>query len=336
MVSRHGGSPTLVESSWGDPVDEKGMLEAAQKCKPRIVAVVHAETSTGVLQPIEPIREICERFDSLLLVDTVTSLGGHPVEVDSWGIDLCYSGTQKCLSCPPGLGPITVSAKAEQRLKERTSKCRSWYLDLNLVNSYWGSDRSYHHTAPISMNYALLETLNMVMEEGLQQRWDRHRRNHQAQVAGVEGLGLRMYVAPEHRLWSLNTVTIPEGVEDAQVRSQLLSEHNLEIGGGLGELAGKVWRVGLMGENSRSQSVLYFLFALEKCLKSQGFQCQPGAGVQAAAAFYTGDPATREGDAPPLPDLERASCRLTPTLEKGTKFLKIVRAFNRIVMRKEA
>ncbi len=297
MVSRHGGSPTLVESAWGDPVDEKGMLEAAQKCKPRIVAVVHAETSTGVLQPVEPFREICDRFDSLLLVDTVTSLGGHPVEVDSWGIDLCYSGTQKCLSCPPGLGPITVSAKAEQRLKERTSKCKSWYLDLNLVNSYWGSDRTYHHTAPISMNYALLETLNMVMEEGLQQRWDRHRRNHQALVAGIEGLGLRMYVAPEHRLWSLNTVTIPEGVEDAQVRSQLLSEHNLEIGGGLGELAGKVWRVGLMGENSRSQSVLHFLFALEKCLKKQGFQCQPGAGVQAAAAFYIGDSATHEGEA---------------------------------------
>jgi len=286
MVRRHGGSPTLVESSWGDPVDEKGMLEAAQKCNPRIVAVVHAETSTGVLQPVEPFKEICDQFGSLLLVDTVTSLGGHPVEVDSWGIDLCYSGTQKCLSCPPGLGPITVSEKAEQRLRQRTSKCKSWYLDLNLVNSYWGADRTYHHTAPISMNYAFLETLNLVIEEGLQKRWERHRLNHQAFVAGIEGLGLQMFVAPAHRLWSLNTVTIPEGIDDAKIRAQLLSDHNLEIGGGLGELAGRVWRVGLMGENSSSENVLYFLFTLGKCLKKQGFKCDPGAGVQAAASFY--------------------------------------------------
>lgn len=286
MVRRHGGSPTLVESSWGDPVDEKGMLEAAQKCNPRIVAVVHAETSTGVLQPVEPFKEICDQFGSLLLVDTVTSLGGHPVEVDSWGIDLCYSGTQKCLSCPPGLGPITVSEKAEQWLRQRTSKCKSWYLDLNLVNSYWGEDRTYHHTAPISMNYAFLETLNLVIEEGLQKRWERHRLNHQAFVAGIEGLGLQMFVAPAHRLWSLNTVTIPEGIDDAKIRAQLLSDHNLEIGGGLGELAGRVWRVGLMGENSSSENVLYFLFALGKCLKKQGLKCDPGAGVQAAASFY--------------------------------------------------
>jgi alanine-glyoxylate transaminase/serine-glyoxylate transaminase/serine-pyruvate transaminase len=292
MVRRHGGSPTLVESSWGDPVDEKGMLEAAQKCNPRIVAVVHAETSTGVLQPVEPFKEICDQFGSLLLVDAVTSLGGHPVEVDSWGIDLCYSGTQKCLSCPPGLGPITVSEKAEQWLRQRTSKCKSWYLDLNLVNSYWGADRTYHHTAPISMNYAFLETLNLVMEEGLQKRWERHHRNHQAFVSGIEGLGLQMFVAPAYRLWSLNTVTIPEGIDDAKIRSQLLSDHNLEIGGGLGELAGRVWRVGLMGENSSSKNVLYFLFALGKCLKNQGFSCDPGAGVQAAASFYAQNQAT--------------------------------------------
>jgi alanine-glyoxylate transaminase / serine-glyoxylate transaminase / serine-pyruvate transaminase len=286
MVRRNGGSPTLVEARFGEPLSETKMLEAAEKCRPRIIAVVHAETSTGVLQAIEPIRDICDRFGSLLLVDTVTSLGGHPVRVDSWGIDLCYSGTQKCVSCPPGLGPITISFKGQERLKERTTKCKSWYLDLNLVNSYWGSERTYHHTAPISMNYALLEALQIIVEEGLEHRWDRHRQNHRALVAGIEGLGLQMHVAPECRLWSLNTVTIPEGVDDAAIRSQLLDEFNLEIGGGLGELQGKVWRVGLMGENSRPEKVLYFLFALERCLKSQGFKCGQGAGVQAATELY--------------------------------------------------
>lgn len=287
IVERNGGSCLAVSAPFGEPLDETQMMDAAERCKPKIIAVVHAETSTGVLQPIEPIREICKRFDALLLVDTVTSLAGHPVNVDEWGIDICYSGTQKCLSCPPGLAPVTFSPKAIERLKARASKCKSWYLDLNLIQSYWGSDRVYHHTAPVSMNYALREALLLILEEGMEQRWDRHRRNHQALVAGISALGLSMHVAPEYRLWSLNTVNIPEGVDDIKVRQQLLEEFCLEIGGGLGELKGKVWRVGLMGDNSRPHNVLYFLFSLEKCMKCQGFQCDPGAGVRAAAEHYS-------------------------------------------------
>ena len=286
MVRRNGGVCTVVSAPWGEPLSEKSMLEAAEECQPGIIAVVHAETSTGVLQPLEPIREICDRFEALFLVDAVTSLGGLPVDVDSRKIDICYSGTQKCLSCPPGLAPVTFSPRAEAKLKNRTTPCKSWYLDLNLIGSYWGEDRVYHHTAPISMNYALREALKIIVEEGLEQRFNRHRHNHQALVAGVEALGMKMHVDPNYRLWSLNTVRIPDGVDDAQVRSQLLSQFNLEIGGGLGELQGKVWRVGLMGESSRAQNVLYFLLALETCLRTQGFQCSQGAGVQAAAAHY--------------------------------------------------
>ena len=287
MVRRNGGIPTEVSVPFGEALSPEAMAEAAEKCKPRIIAVVHAETSTGVLQPLEPIREICDRFDALFLVDTVTSLGGHPVDVDSRKIDVCYSGTQKCLSCPPGLSPFTISAAAQDKVRARTTKCKSWYLDLNLIGSYWGEERVYHHTAPISMNYALHEALSIIVEEGLEQRWKRHERNHKALVAGIEEMGLEMHVEPDYRLWPLNTVRIPEGVDDAQVRGQLLNEFQLEIGGGLGELKGKVWRVGLMGESSQSQNVLQFLAALETCLRSQGFQAKPGAGVGAAAEYYS-------------------------------------------------
>ncbi len=282
-VRRCGGDCTLIFAKFGEPLNETDMAQAAEKCRPKIIALVHAETSTGVLQPVQPVREICNRFGSLLLVDTVTSLGGHPVAVDSWGIDICYSGTQKCLSCPPGLSPFTMSSRAAERLKRRTSKCRSWYLDLDLVQAYWGKERTYHHTAPISMNYALKESLLIVLEEGLESRWERHERNHRALVSGIEAMGLSMHVSPEYRLWSLNTLKVPNSIDDIKVRNQLLSEFNLEIGGGLGELKGRVWRVGLMGETSRSQNVLYFLDALEKCLHSQGFRAAEGAGVRAAS-----------------------------------------------------
>jgi len=287
MVRRNGGDCTEVSVPFGEPLSPEAMASAAEKCKPRIIAVIHAETSTGVLQPLEPIREICDRFDALFLVDTVTSLGGHPVEVDSQKIDICFSGTQKCLSCPPGLAPFTISAAAQDKIESRSTKCKSWYLDLNLIGSYWGDARVYHHTAPISMNYALHEALSIIVEEGLEQRWARHERNHKAFVVGIEAMGLGMYVQEDYRLWSLNTLTIPEGVDDAKVRGQLLNEFRLEIGGGLGDLKGKVWRVGLMGESSQSRNVLQFLMALETCLKSQGFQCTPGAGVGAAAAYYS-------------------------------------------------
>jgi len=281
------GEVTTVDTAFGEPLASEDILHAAEHCKPKIIAVVHAETSTGVLQPLEPIREICDKFDSLLLVDTVTSLGGHPVAVDSLGIDICYSGTQKCLSCPPGLSPFTASQRAVDRLQTRTTQCQSWYLDLSMVSQYWGNERTYHHTAPISMIYGLKEALAIVAEEGLQKRWNRHQKNHLGLVAGLEAMGLKMHVAPDFRLWSLNTVVIPDGVNDLEVRQELLSDFKIEIGGGLGPLKGRVWRVGLMGESSRSQNVLYFLHALERCLVKQGFQCSMGAGVAAASEILS-------------------------------------------------
>lgn len=282
-MDRAGAECTIVEEPFGQPLQPEKLKEAAEKCRPKVIAVVHAETSTGVLQPIEPIRQICNKYDSLLLVDTVTSLGGHPVLVDKWGIDICYSGTQKCLSCPPGLSPLTVSPAAIEVLRSRKTKCRSWYLDLSLVQNYWGEERTYHHTAPISMNYALYEALAVILEEGLQKRWDRHKRNHLALVAGIEGMGLEMHVDERYRLWSLNTVSIPTEIDDLAVRKHLLSQFNLEIGGGLGDLQGKVWRVGLMGETSRGRNVLYFLYALGKSLEGQNFHADLSGGMSAAA-----------------------------------------------------
>jgi len=281
-MRRNGTQCLEVVSCWGDPVHLEKLAAAAEKHRPRLIAVVHAETSTGVLQPIEPIRDICQKYDSLLLVDTVTSLGGHPVAVDDWDVDICYSGTQKCLSCPPGLSPLTVSEKAYNRLASRKSKVHSWYLDLTLVQDYWGEDRTYHHTAPISMNYALHEALNIILDEGLSRRWERHRQNHRRLVRGLEALGLRMHVSPDYRLWSLNAVSVPVGVDEARVRKQLLQEFTIEIGAGLGELQGKIWRVGLMGETSRKSNVLLFLSALAKCLNDQGFSCSAREGVAAA------------------------------------------------------
>ncbi|HUG43147.1 MAG TPA: alanine--glyoxylate aminotransferase family protein [Acidobacteriota bacterium] len=273
----------VVEAPFGQPLDLDELRSAARKSNPRVVAVVHAETSTGVLTPLEPVRRICDETGSLLLVDAVTSLAGLPLRIDDWGLDIAYSGTQKCLSCPPGLAPLTVSQRAAERLANRKSRVQSWYLDLSMVQNYWGSERTYHHTAPISMNYALLAALQEAVEEGLEERWRRHERNHLALVAGIEAMGLRMYVQPKFRLWSLNTVTIPEGVDDERVRARLLRDFNLEIGGGLGSLKGRVWRVGLMGESSRMRNVLYFLHGLERALAAEGFHCPPGGGVQAAA-----------------------------------------------------
>ncbi len=284
-IGRSGGECTIVRAPFGDPLDEKALARAAEQCKPTMIAVVHAETSTGVLQPLEPIREICERFEALLLVDAVTSLGGHPVSVDERGVDICYSCSQKCLGCPPGLSPFTTSPRALRKLENRKKVPNSWYLDLALIQKYWGQERIYHHTAPVSMNYALREGLLAVLEEGLEERWRRHRRNQRALVAGIEEMGLRMRVAPEHRLWTLSTVLIPDGIDEIALRGQLLSQFNLEIGGGLGDLKGKVWRIGLMGETSRSKNVLYCLDALEQSLRRQGFGCRQGAGVEAARAY---------------------------------------------------
>ena len=287
IADRCGAEVKKLEGTWGKPFDPAEVERELHAFRPRVLALVHAETSTGVLQPLEDFPAILKKFpETLFLVDTVTSLGGHPVKVDEWGIDACYSGTQKCLACPPGLAPITFSPRAVERFSRRPQKIRSFYLGMDTLAKYWGNEATYHHTAPVTMNYALLEALRIVHEEGLDRRFERHRRNHLALVAGVEGMGLKMFVDPPHRLWSLNTIIIPPGIDDARVRKTLLEEYNLEIGGGLGPLKGKIWRVGLMGYNSDERNVVFFLTALEQALRGQGFEVPRGVGASAAREFY--------------------------------------------------
>jgi alanine-glyoxylate transaminase/serine-glyoxylate transaminase/serine-pyruvate transaminase len=289
MALRAGARPIRVECEWGGPVDLEKARKTWRGSNARVLFAVHAETSTGVLQRIAPLREIVDERDGFLIIDAVTSIGAHPIGVDRNRIDACYAGTQKALSCPPGLAPVTFSDRAVEKIKSRKTKVGSWYLDTNLLTAYWGETsggmRAYHHTAPITMNYALHEALRIVAEEGLENRAKRHQRNHLALVAGAEAMGLKMAIAPEHRLWTLNAVAIPEGVDDARVRGKLLDEFNIEIGGGLGVFKGKVWRVGLMGAGSVENNVLLMLGALEKCLKDEGFKVKD-SGVSAAAAFY--------------------------------------------------
>jgi alanine-glyoxylate transaminase / serine-glyoxylate transaminase / serine-pyruvate transaminase len=287
IVERAGGNPIVVRAEWGHAIERANIEAAFDSCKPSALAIVHAETSTGVLQDLAGLGELAHNRGTLLIVDAVTSLGGHPVGVDRNGIDVCYSGTQKCLGAPPGLAPITFSERAIERIRSRKSKVQSWYLDITMVEKYWGDDRTYHHTAPISMNYALREALRIVCEEGLEARWHRHELNHRALVAGVEAMGLQMNVAPEHRLWSLNAVRVPDGVDDARVRARLLDDFNIEIGGGLGPLKGKIWRIGLMGSGSTRENVLLVLEALRSALNAEGFQCS--SGVEAAKALYSRD-----------------------------------------------
>jgi len=247
------------------------------------VGIVHAETSTGAGQPIEQISKIVHDYGALILVDTVTSLGGMKVDVDGWQIDACYSGSQKCLSCPPGLAPVTFNDAAIKVIENRNTKVQSWYLDLTMIRQYWGSERLYHHTAPINMNYALLEALKMVKEEGLENRWIRHLTNHQILRAGLEAIGIQYVAQPGYELPMLNAVSVPDGADDAVVRKQLLNEFGIEIGGGLGAFKGKVWRIGLMGSASTRSNVLLFLSALEKCLIGQGVKFERGASIRAAA-----------------------------------------------------
>ena len=280
IIGRAGGKPVIVRAEWGHAIERKDIEAALDSSNPRALAIVHAETSTGVLQDLTGLGELAHNNGALLVVDAVTSLGGHPVGVDRNEIDVCYSGTQKCLGAPPGLAPITFSERALERIRARKSKVQSWYLDMTMVEKYWGADRTYHHTAPISMNYALREALRIVCDEGLEARWRRHELNHRALVAGVEAMGLEMNVAPEHRLWSLNAVCVPEGVDDARVRGRLLNDSNIEIGGGLGPLKGKIWRIGLMGSGSSRENVLLVLEALNRALNAEGFSC--ASGVEAA------------------------------------------------------
>ncbi|MFC1526648.1 pyridoxal-phosphate-dependent aminotransferase family protein [Candidatus Latescibacterota bacterium] len=281
VAERCGAEVTAVEAPWGSAIDPQAVAEAVAAGPCKLVAVVHAETSTGVLQPLEAISQIVGDSDALFLVDTVTSLGGVPVAVDEWGVDLCYSGTQKCLSCPPGLAPVTVSERARAAMANRREPAQSWYLDLSMIQQYWGEERVYHHTAPVSMNYALREALLLIHEEGLHNRWERHRANHLALVRGLTALGLELLVSEEIRLPTLTTVKVPEGVDEAAVRRQLLDLHNIELGAGLGEFRGRAWRVGLMGHTATMENVVHCLAALEAALEVQGHHSGPGA-VRAA------------------------------------------------------
>ena len=289
IVERCSGKTIRVEAPWGQIIEPEMIEQTLLRSGPvKAVAVVHAETSTGAWQPIEPISRLCRDHGALLIVDTVTSLGGVPVEVDQWGIDACYSGTQKCLSCPPGLAPLTLSDRAVAVIKARRTPCQSWYLDLALVADYWtDGTRAYHHTAPISMLYALREALRLVDEEGLPARFLRHRLNSEALVAGLNELGLTPLPPSEHRLPMLTCVKLPGQIDDAAVRTQLLQTYGIEIGGGLGPLKGKVWRIGLMGESCTEANVLTLLNALEDILFRSGGLSTPGVALQAAARAYS-------------------------------------------------
>ncbi len=287
VAARCGGEVMTIERPFGEVFTTDEVATAVKEYNPKLVAIVHAETSTGALQPIEEISKIVHDAGALLLIDCVTSLGGLPVEIDRWNVDAAYSGTQKCLSCPPGLAPVTFSDRAVEVMETRNSKVASWYLDMSMVRNYWSDQsRAYHHTAPINMNYGLHQALRDVFDEGLETRFARHTRNHLALSAGLEAMGVKFAVAKEHRLPMLNAVLIPDGVDDKAVRSQLLNDFGIEIGGGLGPMAGKTWRIGLMGEACTQRNVLLFLAALENCLLAAGCSAIAGSGVGAANEFY--------------------------------------------------
>jgi alanine-glyoxylate transaminase / serine-glyoxylate transaminase / serine-pyruvate transaminase len=264
MVERYGGELTLLKRPWGEVFDLNDIEAALNESQARVVAIVHAETSTGALQPLEGLARIVHDHGALLIVDAVTSLGGVPLKVDEWELDLVYSGTQKCLGCPPGLGPITLGLRAVEKLHSRQTTVRNWYLDLNGLEKYWGPERLYHHTAPISSFYGLHEGLRLVADEGLENRWQRHRRHAELFWDGLEAIDLVCHVPRQTRLPSLTTVRIPEGVDDLQVRKRLLDDYNIEVAGGFGELKGVVWRIGFMGYSSRRENVNLLLKALEE------------------------------------------------------------------------
>jgi alanine-glyoxylate transaminase / serine-glyoxylate transaminase / serine-pyruvate transaminase len=282
-AQRTGAKVIPVTAEWGKIV-EPAAIEAVlkQEKKVKLIALVHVETSTGVIQPLDEISKLAKKYESLFLVDTVTSLAGHEVAVDDWGIDICYGGTQKCLSCPPGLAPFTANDKALAVLQKRTHKEHSWYLDLSLLSSYWVTGRVYHHTAPISMLYAIHEALALIAEEGLEARVRRHLKHGAALHAGLQAMGLTLHAQEGYRASSLTTVRVPAGVDAAKVIQKLLQEYSIEISGGLGSLKGKIFRIGLMGHGSTKENILLVLSSLEKCLKEEGFKMEPGAGVAAA------------------------------------------------------
>lgn len=286
VAGRCGAEVTVLNRPWGEVFDLDAIRDALKQHRPKVLGIVHAETSTGALQPVEQLGKLCHEFDTLLVADCVTSLGCVPVKLDEWEIDAAYSCSQKGLSCPPGLSPVSLSDRAVAKLKGRKSKVQSWYLDLSMIESYWGGDRAYHHTAPITMVFAIREGLRLVLEEGLEVRFARHRRNHLALKAGLAALGLKYIAAEGHQLPQLNAVRIPDGVDDAAGRKRLLTEFGIEVGGGLGEFKGKAWRIGLMGYNSRPNCVFQVLSALETVLRGAGAKVEPGAGVAAAEKAY--------------------------------------------------
>jgi len=288
-VERSGGTAIMVEDEWGSAVD-LNKVEDALKANPaaQILAFVHAETSTGAISDARSLAELAHKYECLVIADTVTSLGGSPLKVSEWGLDAVYSGTQKCLSCTPGLSPVTFSERAVAAVKSRKTRVQSWFMDLNLVLGYWGGGgkRAYHHTAPINALYGLHEALVILLEEGIEQAWERHRVNHLALQAGIEAMGLSFVVDEASRLPQLNAVSIPQGVDDATVRSRLLNEYDLEIGAGLGPMAGKIWRIGLMGYASNRRNVLLCLGALDAVLSDMGAPIHSGVAVGAAMKAY--------------------------------------------------
>ncbi len=266
MATRYGADVRKILKPWGEAFSLEELASALEKHRPTILALVHAETSTGVRQPLDGISDLCRTYNSLLLVDTVTSLGGVPIFLDQWGVDLAYSCSQKGLGCPPGASPLTLSPRAWEKLQTRNRPVANWYLDGQLLSKYWGSERVYHHTAPINLYYALREGLRLIAEEGLEVRWQRHLDNARLLWQGLAELGLECHVSEDLRLPTLTTVRVPLGVDAKAIARRLLMEYNLEIGLGLGELAGKVWRIGLMGYNSRPENVLFLLSALKQVL----------------------------------------------------------------------
>lgn len=290
VATRTGAQVTVIESPWGKTFTLEQIREVLTRVKPKVLSLVHAETSTGAIQGnIKEIADLCHEHGAVIVVDAVTSLGCVELEVDAWGLDAVFSCSQKGLGCPPGLAPVTFSDRAVELIKTRKTKVHSWYFDMTTVMSYWGQDRVYHHTGPISMVFAIHEGLRLVLEEGLSSRWARHRRNHLALKAGLKALGLEYTADPECQMPQLNAVRLPQGVDDVKGRKFLLEKFGIEIGGGLGDFKGKVWRIGLMGYNSKPSAVLLGLAALEQALASQGVKVTPGAAVGAANTFYAAE-----------------------------------------------
>jgi alanine-glyoxylate transaminase/serine-glyoxylate transaminase/serine-pyruvate transaminase len=285
MVERHGGKLIRLDGEWGKPFTPEQVRLALDSRHVKLVCIVHVETSTGVLQSLEDIARVAHEHGAMILVDTVASLGGTPMEIDAWEIDACYTGSQKCLSCPPGLAPITLNDRAVDVIMSRKTPIDTWYLDMSMVKNYWGGNRVYHHTAPVSMVYALREALVLIHEEGLENCLARHALNYRAFRAGIDAMGLKFFVDEAWRTPMINPVLAPEGIDEARVRARLLQHYGIEVGGGLGALKGKAWRVGLMGQSSHKDHVLLFLSALEHALLAEGHRVRE-SGAAAASAVY--------------------------------------------------